>query len=214
MRAIDWGEFAGGSMEESAAPLALTIGVFDGLHLGHRALISRVRAEEGCVPTVVTFRQNPAGVVSPGRIAPDIFALSGKLALLEALGVGLAVLVDFSREFSKISGRDFIDLLLSRRPVRLIALGEDFRCGRGLDVGAREIAEIARGRGIEAWIAPPVTDGGRPVSSSRIRLALAQGRAEEARRLLGGSAEIEPGAALKWLPFDGGPAEPAEGDPS
>jgi len=121
--------------------------------------------------------------IRPEGFAGDIFSLERKLSLLEALGVGLVVLIDFSGEFSKIDGRDFIDLLLGGHPVSLVALGEDFRCGRGLDIGAGEIQGLARG--VRVWIEPPVMDGGQPVSSSRIRRALADGRVAEAERLLG-----------------------------
>jgi len=190
MQVISWEEFAGqGAGEERAAPvpLALTVGVFDGVHRGHRALIRRVCEEGGCAPAVVTFRQNPMAAIAPERHAGDIFSLERKLSSLKELGVRLAVLIDFSPEFSKISGRDFVDLLLGSRPVGLVALGEDFRCGRGMDVGAKEIQAIAASRGVAAWIAPPVMDAGLPVSSSRIRQALAAGRVAEAGRLLGGA---------------------------
>jgi len=187
MRVIDWDEFIRPGRPPEPMPLALTVGVFDGVHLGHQALINRVRAQASCLPTVVTFRRNPMETIRPDGFAGDILSLERKLASLEALGVGLVVLIDFSGEFSKINGRDFIDLLLARHPVSLIALGEDFRCGRGLDIGAREIRDIAGTLGVEAWIAPPVMDGGQPVSSSRIRRALAAGRVAEAERLLGRS---------------------------
>jgi len=193
MRVTDWDEFTSPKEPGTLSPLALTIGVFDGVHLGHRALISRILAEDSCVPTVVTFRQNPMKTVSPDRRAVDILSLTEKLAILEALGVGLTVLIDFSGEFCKINGRDFIDLLLSRHPVKLIALGEDFRCGHGLDTGVREIGDIARSRGVEVWVAPSVMDGGQAVSSSRIRRALAAGHVAEAERLLGRHLRIDNG---------------------
>jgi len=188
MRVVDWDGFA--SSKESLGPdpgrpLAVTVGVFDGVHIGHQALISRIRAEASCVPTVVTFRQNPLKTTNPAGFAGDIYSLELKLFFLEALGAELAVLIDFSGEFSKIDGRDFVNLLLSRRPVKLLALGEDFRCGHGLNVGAAEIRSLALARGVETWLAPPVTEGGLPVSSSRIRRALALGQVAEAEKLLG-----------------------------
>ena len=184
MRIVDWNDFTGGGLP-FAGPLALTVGVFDGLHLGHRALIDRILGESGALATVVTFSQNPLRVVRPEGFAGDIFSPERKLALLEELGVGLVVMIDFSREFANMSGRDFIGLLLDGRPVRLVALGSDFRCGYGLDTGAGDIAALAAERGVETWIAPPVMDGGWPVSSSRIRIALAAGHLAEAERLLG-----------------------------
>jgi FAD synthase len=134
---------------------------------------------------VITFRQNPLSILKPLVYAGDIFTLEQKLHIFETLGVQLVVLIDFSADFSKINGRDFVDLLLGRRTVQLIALGEDFRCGCQLDTGAEEIRQFAGARGVEVWVAPPVMDGGLPVSSSRIRQALAAGRKAEAERLLG-----------------------------
>ena len=180
--------------------LAVTVGVFDGVHIGHQALIQRI-----CVPdssllssprspipdprsplsVVVTFRQNPLKVLHPDSYTGDICTLEEKLHMFEDLGVQLTVLIDFSRNFSKISGREFINLLLGSRPVKLIAIGRDFRCGHHLDIGAGEIQKLARERGIEAWVAEPVMDSGQPVSSSRIRQALAAGQTAEAERLLG-----------------------------
>jgi FAD synthase len=123
--------------------------------------------------------------LNPDGFAGDIYTLEQKLGLLEDLGVKLTALIDFSEEFSKINGRDFIDLLLGGQPVTLLALGENFRCGHGRDTGVAEIQSLARARGVEAWVAPPVMDGGKPISSNRIRQALAAGRFEEAQRMLG-----------------------------
>jgi FAD synthase len=134
---------------------------------------------------VVTFRENPLKSLNPAEFAGDIYNLDQKLGLLEALEVKLTVLIDFSEKFSKINGRDFVDLLLKSQPVTLLALGENFRCGQGRNTDVEEIRNFARTRGVKTWVAPPVMDGGRPVSSNRIRQALADGRFEEAERMLG-----------------------------
>jgi FAD synthase len=123
-------------------------------------------------------------ILNPKAFAGDIIPLGQKLRIFETFGVQFTVLIDFSEKFSTINGRDFIDLLLDK-PVKLIAVGWNFRCGYKLDTGAEEIRSLAEARGVEAWIAPPVMDGGEPVSSSRIRRALAGGRRAEAERLLG-----------------------------
>jgi FAD synthase len=182
--------------------LSVTIGVFDGIHLGHQSLIRRIcEPPAPCsqvpnpssllpvtcylLPAVVTFRENPMKYFNPDGFAGDIYTLDQKLGLLESLGVKLTALIDFSEEFSKINGRDFIDLLLGGKPVVLLALGENFRCGHGRDAGVVEIQSLARAQGVEVWAAPPVMDGGKPISSNRIRQALAAGRFEEAQRMLG-----------------------------
>jgi FAD synthase len=155
------------------------------VHIGHQALIRTAAAEASCIPTVVTFRQNPMRTTSPGSFAGDIFGLEEKLRLLEASGAAVTVLIDFSQEFSMMDGRDFVNTLLGVHPARLIVLGEDFRCGRNPGIGATEVKRLAEAKGLETRIVPPVMDGGQPVSSSRIRAALAAGRNAEAERLLG-----------------------------
>jgi len=221
MRVISWEEFIIHDPRSPISdPLAITIGVFDGVHRGHQALIQRIcsvpspdlrppppiahcslltahspsstspfslLSSLSLLPTVVTFRQNPQKILKSANGAPtaEITTLDQKLHILEDLGVQLAVLIDFSEEFSKISGRGFIDLLLGCRPVQLIALGKNFRCGHRLDTGVEEIRSLAGARGVEVWVMPPVLDEGQPVSSSRIRQALAAGRQAEAERLLG-----------------------------
>ena len=210
MRVISWEEYIGFEVRGSGSgiavprpqtpdprPLAITVGVFDGVHLGHQSLIRRICEPPApsspfpvpCslfpLPTVVTFRENPMKNLNPAGFTGDIYNLDQKLGLLESLGVKLTVLIDFSEKFSKINGRDFFDLLLGRQPVTLLALGENFRCGHGRGAGVGEIQGFARARGVETWVAPPVLDEGQPVSSNRIRQALADGRFEEAQRMLG-----------------------------
>jgi len=197
MQVINWEEYVSPqSLVPSPQSLAITIGVFDGVHLGHQSLIRRICEPppnpeprtpnpEPPLPTVVTFRENPMKSLNPALFTGDIYSLEQKLGLLEAFGVKLTVLIDFSREISKINGRDFIDLLLEGKPVTLLALGENFRCGHDRDTGVAEIQSFAKERGVEAWVAPPIMDDGKPVSSNRIRQALAAGRFEEAQRMLG-----------------------------
>ena len=190
MHVIDWEEYISPHYPLSAIhhPLSLTIGVFDGVHLGHQALIKRI-CNSPYIPAVVTFKQNPLKITRPDSFAGDIYPLERKFRVLEESGVRLTVVIDFSEEFRKMSGRGFIDLLLGRRSVKLIALGLNFRCGCGLDTGVAEIRDLAEARGVETWVAGPVIDDGRPVSSSRIRESLSAGRIAEAERLLGRSLE-------------------------
>lgn len=165
--------------------LSLAVGVFDGVHPGHQVLIRHICRSTDAIAAVVTFRQNPLFVLKPEIFWGDIIGFDQKLHLLETMGVGLAVIIDFSAEFSRINGRDFINLLLDSGPVKRIALGRNFRCGHGLDTGVREIKALAGVRGVDVWVAEPVMDGASMISSSRIRQALAAGNVTEAERLLG-----------------------------
>jgi len=168
---------------------SLTIGVFDGLHRGHQALIAKITAKAPeLLPVVVTFRENPKRRGFEAKTAgtpKDIIAFEEKLALLDSLGVALCVIIDFSERFSKLSGAAFLeDLCRYLRPA-YIALGTNFHCGHRRDTDAGAFKAMAEQLGIEAEIIPPVLEGGKPVSSSRIRAALEAGDTGAAGLLLG-----------------------------
>jgi riboflavin kinase/FMN adenylyltransferase len=189
MRVIDWEDFT--AQNTDSPSLALTVGVFDGVHRGHQVLIRRICASP-YLPTVVTFTQNPLKILQPRRYPGDIFSLEQKLRALELMGAAQAVLIDFSQDFSRMNGRDFIDLLLKGGRTKFLALGRNFRCGRGQDFGAPEFAARAAARGVEVWIAEPVMEGGSRISSSRIRQAIARGDFAGASLLLGRPYEPRP----------------------
>lgn len=187
---------------------ALTVGVFDGLHRGHQTLIKKIteKAPE-LLPVVVTFRENPKkcaflreqGAKSGGGFGEnavesgakagtpyeDIISLEEKISLLDSFGVPLCVIIDFSEHFSRISGRAFLESLDRYLSPAFIALGQNFHCGYRRDTDAAAFKALAEKLGIKAEIAPPVLEGGIPVSSSRIRAAIREGRGEEAALLLG-----------------------------
>jgi riboflavin kinase/FMN adenylyltransferase len=191
MRILDWEEFtvpgkAGSSGEDR--PGALSIGVFDGVHRGHQRLIEKIvryGRENNSVPLVITFRQSPRRVLAPGSWHGDIYSLRQKLAILESLGVEEAVLIDFSGDFSRLSGKEFTDLLKNRRKIGYLAVGANFRCGYRLDTGADRLGELVSPWGIEFEAVPPVMAGEHPVSSSRVRRAISEGNMDLASGLLG-----------------------------
>jgi riboflavin kinase/FMN adenylyltransferase len=191
MDILDWDEFIsppeGFSVDQ---PLSLSIGVFDGVHRGHQELIRRITAESPA-SAVITFRPNPRQVLSPETYPGDIFSLRQKLAVLESLGVGRVVLVDFSGNFSKLTGRDFIGLLTKGCRIGYMALGVNFRCGYRLDTGARSIRTWMRDAGARVDLVEPVMEGRRPVSSSRIRAAVSSGDLPAAAALLGRTPRID-----------------------
>jgi FAD synthase len=194
MRVSDWADFTGGKIPPDLfppdQPVSLSIGVFDGVHRGHQELIRRISAESP-VPAVITFRQNPRQVLSPEKYHGDIFSLGQKLAVLESLGVSRAVLVDFSGDFSKLTGRDFISLLKRGCRIGYMALGVNFRCRYRLDTGARSIRTWMKAEGIAVDLVEPVMEGRRPVSSSRIRAAISAGDLSAAAALLGRRLRID-----------------------
>ena len=205
MQMINWDELedsSGNSFGQKftgGKKTALAIGVFDGLHRGHQALIAKIteKAPE-FLPTVVTFRENPKKFAflrnkMPNKkektetIQNDIISFEEKIALLESYGAELCVIIDFSENFSKISGRAFLEALNRNLCPAYIGLGGNFHCGYHRDTDARAFKAMAESLGIKVEIIPSVMEEGLPVSSSRIRAALNAGRIKEAELLLGRS---------------------------
>jgi riboflavin kinase/FMN adenylyltransferase len=201
MTVTEWGCFV---QEPDAIPTAMTIGVFDGVHEGHRELIGRVVAKNsGLMPTVVTFKSNPkARVRELACYEGDILSLDQKIDILETLGIRCVVLIDFSGDFSKMSGKVFISLLRERGNMRYLVVGSDFRCGYRLDTDALLLKRINGEYGVETEVVPPKLKGAFPVSSSRIRAAIAAGDLVEASALLGRNVEIDL-AGVPTTPGDG-----------
>jgi riboflavin kinase/FMN adenylyltransferase len=196
MPALEWERFIRGALPVelpgAARGIAATIGVFDGIHRGHQALIEKIAAKRpGLIPTVFTFKQNPKAALKKKGWAGDIISLNRKLAVFENLGVEAVILIDFSRNFSRITGREFIDLLIRYGKPRFMAVGADFRCGYQMDTDSARLKAFADEAGIHAEVVEPVLEGARPISSSRIRSAISRGDLSRAALLLGRNVEID-----------------------
>jgi riboflavin kinase/FMN adenylyltransferase len=175
----------------SAAPV-LTIGNFDGVHPGHRALIDLTRelaAERSAPVAVLTFDPAPRDVLRPDNPIPRIQSLDQRLAHLAGAGVDITVVEPFTLELAALSPAEFASrILVERLRVRGMALGHDFRFGHkraGTVDTLRELVQVPI-RQVE-----PLLLDGRPLSSSRIREALGAGDVAEAARLLGRPHEVE-----------------------
>ncbi|MDR3154944.1 MAG: bifunctional riboflavin kinase/FAD synthetase [Deltaproteobacteria bacterium] len=168
----------------------LTVGSFDGLHLGHQYLVSRVvrRAwERGASSLVLTFEPYPMAVLSPNA-APEVLTTFGQKAeILESLGVDVLGRLAFTEELSDLSPSEFLDQAVAARTDALeIVTGPDFRFGRGAEGNFDFLAAWAKARGIaseacRAQIAP----GGETLSSSSLRGLLKVGHVESAAKILG-----------------------------
>jgi len=165
---------------------AVAMGLFDGLHYGHRTVI-RYAADiaerhKDAVPAVFTF--DTASVTSKG--VDYILSRDMKFELISALGVKYIYSPDFMN-FKDLSGEDFVQLVLCDKFFAKYAVcGEDFRFGRGAAWGAEELDSLCRKRGIELYVVPPVREnGGERVSSTLIRELIREGRMEEANVMLG-----------------------------
>ena len=188
MRIIEWPRFL-----EEALPLgekhsAITVGVFDGVHRGHKALIQRVEAHKNnTVPVVVTFRQSHyKKTQSSGREYPgSILSFRQKMAAFEHLGISITVVIEFSESFRRISGADFLRILHEQGKMSFLAIGSNFRCGYRLDTDAPAIQSLCSQWNIPAVIVPVLTEGSMQISSSHIRAAITRGELKTAAAMLG-----------------------------
>ena len=169
-------------------PLHLALGVFDGLHLGHQAVVARAveaAANEGGLAGVLTFDPHPIRVIAPTKAPSSLLeTLDHKACVSAGLGVQLIVPLHFDAAMAQMEAGDFITRLCTA-PVRTIAVGEDWRFGhrRAGDVALLHAAAPRHGFRLEA--VPPVMYDGDRISSTRIRQAIHDGNLDEAAGMLG-----------------------------
>jgi riboflavin kinase/FMN adenylyltransferase len=169
-------------------PLHLALGVFDGVHLGHQAVIARAveaAAREGGISGLLTFDPHPIRVIAPGKAPTALLGtLDHKARVVADLGLELFIPLRFDHEFAKMEASEFLEKLLAA-PVRTIAVGEDWRFGRHRsgDVAFLEKEAAARGFNLEA--VPPLMHDGDRISSTRIRQAIRDGNLDDAEIMLG-----------------------------
>ncbi len=169
----------------------LTIGIFDGLHRGHQALIRRVvdRAREtDCLAAVLTFHPHPAAVLRPDQAPPMLTTPGEKVALFETSGIDLVVLLPFSHELARTSARRFSERLRNSLRMRELWIGSDFVLGHRREGNVSRLRKYGQELGFEVHVIDPVLQAGSDltvVSSSRIRTLLQAGKIREASELLG-----------------------------
>ena len=174
-------------------PTAVALGTFDGLHAGHRRVITEAitlaadeaTSHEPAVPTVVSFWPHPREVLyGETRLRLDL--PEEKLALLDPLGIQQLVLLPFTQQLASLSPERFVaEVLEGQLGACCVAVGENFRFGAGRSGDAEHLFVLCQQRGIRVAVVPMLHDSAGRVSSSRIRQALAEGRIPEAEALLG-----------------------------
>ena len=169
-------------------PTAIAIGSFDGVHLGHQAMLERVCAaakERGLSSAILTFEPLPREFFAPRAAPPRLASLAEKLEAVAARGIEAAFVERFDRPFAALSAADFERRLAGHYGARWVIVGQDFRYGAGRKGDAASLAAAGRSLGFEVEVLPAVSAEGARVSSTRVRDALAAGRLDEAARLLG-----------------------------
>jgi len=190
MKIVPWSDFIKGNIR-IPGQVSATTGVFDGVHLGHCALIRRLTSEEGTCSVLSTFSSNPFKFFFPERYLGDILTLEQKTERIDTLGVDYLLLIDFSADFSKLSGRVFFHLLREHLDLRHLVLGKNHRCGHRGDTGAEEARAMLEPLGTTVDIIEPLVIDGHPVSSTRIREAVTAGDMEKAEKLIGRPYSID-----------------------
>lgn len=171
------------SLPTDLPPTGLSIGTFDGVHLGHRALFKRLLAIAP-VATVLTFSNHPLEILKPNEAPPLLTPLPQKLRLLEACGLDAVIAIPFTAEFAFLTYAD----LLARFPLTHLILGEGDAFGKNREGDQAHLLRLALERKFCVEYLPKITIDGDVVSSRRIRALLASGDPEAASRLLGYSA--------------------------
>jgi riboflavin kinase / FMN adenylyltransferase len=169
-------------------PTALTIGTFDGLHLGHQHLIgSTVRRARalGCQSAVLTFDPHPDLIIHPDRERLYLADVDERAKLIAELGVDLLIVLPFTRELMMLKAEEFVSRICRAIALRELWIGWDFALGRGREGDLPRLRAIGHGLGYTVHPVDPLIVNGAPVSSTRIRAALGQGDVTQAAALLG-----------------------------
>ena len=165
----------------------LTVGVFDGVHLGHRHLLGYLMDWAGsvCIPAVVTFSNRPVTVFRPGTFPSYLTTPDHKVDLLREAGIELVVPLEFTRELSEVPARQFAELLSGTLRMKGLVLGPDSALGRGREGDMAYMQ--AEGERLGFWVrsVPPLEMNGQPVKSRVVRKALVAGDVSGGARLLG-----------------------------
>ncbi|HEX75536.1 MAG TPA: bifunctional riboflavin kinase/FAD synthetase [Dehalococcoidia bacterium] len=178
----------------------LTVGVFDGVHLGHQRLLTNLREQaqrRSWLSGIVTFKSHPQTVLSPGSKLPWLNDLEDKISLLRGLGIDIIVALSFTVELVQLSAREFVRLLKDYLKMGGLVIGPDFALGRNREGDASQLRLLGQETGFSVEIVPPVIVDGEVVSSTGIRRALAQGDMQRVEKLIGRhfslSGQVVPG---------------------
>jgi riboflavin kinase/FMN adenylyltransferase len=166
----------------------LTVGVFDGVHLGHKHLIDRLTQQAGknnLLSGVVTFSCHPKAILSPSSRLARLTTLEERASLLTNLGVDFVVLLNFDAELAALSAREFVILLQKHLNMQGLMIGPDFALGRGREGNAAWLRALGQELGFSVEVVDPITLEGSLVSSTAIRKALKQGDMNVTSKLLG-----------------------------
>ena len=184
-----------GFSQTAPQPTVLTIGNFDGVHLGHRALLARLKAtaeKQNLLPAALTFEPHPREFFTPATAPARLSTLREKLELIADEGVALTCVCHFNTRLAALSAEEFIDrILVNCLHVKHLIIGDDFHFGAGRLGNFAMLRDAGEHYGFQVETMNSVMLGGKRASSSAVRAALAEGQMEHAARLLGRPYSID-----------------------
>jgi|APFre7841882590_1041340.scaffolds.fasta_scaffold13792_2 riboflavin kinase/FMN adenylyltransferase len=166
----------------------LAIGVFDGVHAGHRYLLKQLQkraAEKHLLSGVLTFNPHPQSVLHPDDQLPWLSNLEDRVTTLQQLGVNIVAVLTFTPELAQLTAQDFMSLLKKYLKMRGIMVGPDFALGRGGEGNISLLRTLGNQMEFSVEVIPPYTINGELVSSTLIRQALIQGDMKRVEKLMG-----------------------------
>ena len=166
----------------------LTIGVFDGVHAGHRYLLKKLQeraAERNLLSGVVTFSPHPQSVLHPRSQLPWLTSLDDRVGAFRKLGVNIVSVLTFTPKVARLSAQEFISLIKKNLGMRGILVGPDFALGKGKEGNIDLLRSLGCEMGFSVDVIPPFKINGEIVSSTLIRRALAEGDMGKVKNLMG-----------------------------
>lgn len=189
------------SIQEELASVArpresvLTIGVFDGVHLGHKHLISRTIHGATSMDTrsiVVTFKQHPSSVLEPNFKPKYLTTLEKRISLIKNLGTDLVVPITFDLKLSQIHAKEFLKLLQKYLGMKVLIAGPDFAMGRNREGTVEALSNFGKQLGFSVLnVSPILSVTGNTIRSTTVRKALSRGNVGEVAELLGRGFTLE-----------------------
>jgi riboflavin kinase/FMN adenylyltransferase len=187
--------FHGTENAKIARPKVVTLGVFDGLHLGHqlimKTVVDRARVTNS-VPTVITFEPHPRAVLHPASAPPLLQTLDQKIEAMDVLGIQQVIVIHFDQAFAQIRAADFLrDTIVDRLHAKEVYLGRGFFFGHNREGNIELLRRVSEQLGFVADEVPEVRLRGERIGSTVIRQLLLDGRVNLARRMLGRPYGVE-----------------------
>ncbi len=175
--------------------LAISVGVFDGVHRGHRAVFDALRREASDADAsalVVTLDPHPLAVLRPDKVPPLLTTADERVRLIADAAPDAVLVHRFDRETAALSPASFLGgLVPEAASLKALVVGYDFRMGKDRSGGFEELSRVGEERGFRVIRVDPTLEAGEPISSSRIRARVGEGRVREAARLLGHPYVVE-----------------------